>query len=648
VFDDPLEEFMGGSGIDLRPGKLFDGHRIIRKLGQGGMGVVFEAIEPGLGRHVAIKILPRSLTGEHQLLARFNREARMLSKMDHPNIVKIYGLGSAMSHHYFTMELVTGSDLSQILAQKGRLELSDALRVMWYVCHALNSAHRLNIIHRDIKPPNVLISADREIKVSDFGLAKTLGAATQVTVSGQLIGTPLYFSPEYAKGEKVDTRTDIYSAGVMFYEMLTGKPAHLADTPLAVIRKVIDEDVPSVLDTVSNIPTNVDRLIIRATAKNPDERYTDIMEMLGDIDRCLKGKTVTLHRTKISDQIRNQQQLEKKRSIRRLGALIAMLGIIVSCSTFLFSSLAEYLTMENASEARLDWQATVRKKMRAQAELTQMAELKEQLGKPTVTGKPVQLVLPLGFTPKDGARIDAKTGLPLAVLCDKDGSEMVLVPSGGFVMGSSQRNQRNCYPAHTVKLSAFYIDRLPVTQANYLKYLSGADNPPPAPNKLLRKSLEKGTSLFPEVAELPIRVTWSEANTYCQWARKRLATEAQWEKTARSDDQRTYPWGEDAADPSRGNFELRTMPVGSFPHGASPYGCLDLAGNGAEWCFDFYHEKYYTLSPNVEPLGPSDGLMRVIRDGVNDVTWRSGAMPKSDNHTFRGVMIPKTTESPSS
>ncbi|MDH3786740.1 MAG: serine/threonine protein kinase, partial [Acidobacteriota bacterium] len=239
----------------LNPGSSLLHYRLVDKIGEGGMGQVWKATDPDLGRDVAIKLLPEAFAADAERLARFEREARLLATLDHPNIASIYGLHDAEGARFLAMELVVGEDLSQRLA-RGPLPMDDALETAAQICQALEAANDAGVVHRDLKPANVMLTADGKVKVLDFGLAKALigdpasGSSASMSMSptmtsagtqaGMILGTAAYMSPEQARGKPVDRRADIWALGCVTYEMLCGKAPFsgetITDTLAAVVR----------------------------------------------------------------------------------------------------------------------------------------------------------------------------------------------------------------------------------------------------------------------------------------------------------------------------------------------------------------------------------------------------------------------------
>ncbi len=260
-------------------------YQILGPLGRGGMGEVFKALQPDLHRHVAIKTL---LVGEHatpEFLERFQREARLVAGLAHPNIVQIYDIGAEGKLHYIVMELVEGRSLRDLLA-KGKLDLEKSLKIAHTVARTLQFAHARKIIHRDVKPANVLVDRQGRVKVLDFGLAKSLADGKGLTHSGAMIGSPQYMAPEQAFGapEEVDARADLYSLAALLYEMVTGRPPFDGPTVLAILRRMEEEDPEP-----PGVSPAVDALLLRGLAKDPEKRFQTAAEMAEAIRECLGG-----------------------------------------------------------------------------------------------------------------------------------------------------------------------------------------------------------------------------------------------------------------------------------------------------------------------------------------------------------------------
>jgi len=252
------------------------------KLGEGGMGVVFKARQVALDRFVALKFLSRQVFGGGRNVERFYREARAAAKLVHPNIVQIYTIGEHEGNPYFAMEYVEGADLARLFLGPP-LTIPETVEVTRSVCKALEIAAANGIIHRDIKPANIMITRTGQVKVMDFGLAKARESGHELTVEGQIVGTPTYMSPEQAMSKQVDTRSDIYSLGCVFYECLAGKPPFRADNLAALIFKHLNED-PEVPTGAEPIPSSVMAVLARMLAKSTDERYQKPSELLFDLN----------------------------------------------------------------------------------------------------------------------------------------------------------------------------------------------------------------------------------------------------------------------------------------------------------------------------------------------------------------------------
>ena len=262
-------------------------YEIISKTGVGGMATVYKAKDTVLNRNVAVKVLKEEFITDEEFVKRFNSEAQAAASLSHPNIVSIYDVGNEDNIYYIVMELVRGKTLKQIITEEGALPWKWSVNIAMQIASALETAHKNNIVHRDIKPHNIIITEDGVAKVTDFGIAKAVSNST-ITAFGTTIGSVHYFSPEQAKGGYTDAKSDIYSLGVVMYEMLTGKVPFDSDTSVSVALKHMQETPVAPMDVNENIPQAVNDIILKAMQKEPMARYQSATAMLNDLARALK------------------------------------------------------------------------------------------------------------------------------------------------------------------------------------------------------------------------------------------------------------------------------------------------------------------------------------------------------------------------
>jgi beta-lactam-binding protein with PASTA domain/tRNA A-37 threonylcarbamoyl transferase component Bud32 len=271
---------------------LFDGrYRIVRKLGTGGMANVYLAEDEVLGRRVAIKILNDRHAGDDQFVERFRREAKNAASLSHPNIVSIYDRGEAEGTYYIAMEYLDGRSLKELIVARGPAPVHIAIDYARQILAAIRFAHRHGIVHRDIKPHNVLVDAEGRLKVTDFGIARA--GTSQMTEAGSIIGTAQYLSPEQAKGAPVDQTSDLYSVGVVLYELLTGVVPFSGDTPVEIAMKHLSSPPEPPSASRAEIPRELDLVVLRALAKDPADRYQSAEEMDADLARVARGAAVS-------------------------------------------------------------------------------------------------------------------------------------------------------------------------------------------------------------------------------------------------------------------------------------------------------------------------------------------------------------------
>lgn len=273
-------------------------YEILSLIGQGGMADVYKAKDTILNRIVAIKVLRDKLSQDAMALVRFQREASAASRLSHPNVVDIYDVGEYEGMHYIVMEFIRGRTLKELIAQRGALDVDEAIDIMKQLVSAINHAHENNIIHRDIKPQNVLVKDDGTIKITDFGIAVANGSV-QLTFNNTVMGSAHYLAPETTQGKEPNEQVDIYSLGIVFYELLTGKVPFTGKTPTEIAIKHLRKPMPFVRDFNPNIPQSVENIILKATAKNLSQRYVSCKEMLYDLIHCLDPEYRDMKRIKV-------------------------------------------------------------------------------------------------------------------------------------------------------------------------------------------------------------------------------------------------------------------------------------------------------------------------------------------------------------
>ena len=414
-----------------------DRYEIIKSIGEGGMANVYLAYDTILDRRVAIKVLRGDLSNDEKFVRRFQREALSASSLSHPNIVEMYDVGEDNGIYYIVMEYIEGKTLKQLIKKRGALTLSEAIDIMLQITDGISQAHDSYIIHRDLKPQNIMIKEDGTIKITDFGIAMALNS-TQLTQTNSVMGSVHYLPPEQASGKGSTIRSDIYSMGILFYEILTGTLPFKGDNAVEIALKQMRDEIPSVRKKNPAIPQSVENVILKATAKNPKNRYSDAKEMHADLltvlndDRINEAKlvfkypehevdentkTISTIKTKTDQKLKNEDNEEVANIIEPddkvikktnkviwiLGSIFALLAIIL-VSVFLilpyFTKIPDVKIPDVSNMTVIDAENEL-KKNGFEVELETVTEESEKIEK----GKVIKTDPQAGRTIKKGSSI---------------------------------------------------------------------------------------------------------------------------------------------------------------------------------------------------------------------------------------------------
>ena len=640
-------------------------YRVEEGIGQGGMAQVYKVWDQERTVHLALKLLREDLARDRIFLRRFQREARTLAELQHPNIVRFYGLEQEDLLAFMLMDYVDGTDLrTEIFRLNGTpMKTERILEVLRPVCSALNYAHRRGLAHCDIKPANIMLHKNGTVLVADFGIARMTDTAT-TTMLG--MGTPAYMSPEQIKGEDPTPQTDIYALGVILYEMLsggerpfTGEQATVSGTTSEKVRwEQLNLKPPSLKRFVPNLSDGTEEVVLRCLEKNAQARYANVLDLLNELTLALSGQeSEAVKETERAAEIKAEETTDTeaqrlKEENERLKAQLAQAtskiaekekpgqkqaersegkpdpqpkpekekkklpgwawagaaGLLI-LAVFLFSGLGGAEGRE-VSQVQSETPAIILTAAPSHTpEVTQTPKAAN-----TITETP----LPSETPTQTQTAAPTNTSTPeftigSTQISPVDGMVMMYVPEGEFLMGSGDNKK-------SIFLNSFWIDQTEVTAERFRVFLNEVGNQGylfpdgqlycPEGYWLLGDKSQKD---FPV-----IDVTWYGAQAYCEWTGRRLPTNAEWEKAARGTDGRLYPWGNEVPNISLAVSETNLgvsliNEVGSFPNGASPYFVVDMIGNASEWVADWYDRDFdYGFQLN-NPIGPETGEKKIYR-----------------------------------
>ena len=622
---------------ELTTGSTFAGrYQVIEELGKGGMGKVYKVLDKKIEEEVALKLLKPEIAADEDTIKRFRNELKFARKISHRNVCRMYDLNEEEGTHFITMEYVSGEDLKSTIRKVRQLSVGQTITIARQVCEGLAEAHRLGVVHRDLKPQNIMIDREGNARIMDFGIARSL-EAKGITEAGMMIGTPQYMSPEQVEGKKADGRSDIYSLGVILYEMATGRVPFEGDTPLSIAVKHKTEPPPDPREVNAQIPEDLSRLILRCLEKDKEKRYREAEEVLSELSNIERGiptieKLLPKRKALTYIAITSLVVLLivaaifiwQRTETRRIESLVARLQPAVEAGRF-----DEVFEILNYSGLELQ---DVRVKMITEQVIGKLS-IKSTPSKARVTlarvrSEPTLSVgepMSIGHTPSEGRALVAGEYFVYMGLEGMIPLEFLIQ----VVPGESLRLSRTLIKANKefagmvriekgvsqngISIAAFYINKHEVTNAEFFNFVAAGGyrvkkfwpediiiNGHSTPWESALRSFVDQTGIpgprfwsggkYPDGKEdhPVVGISWYEAMAYARWAGKDLPTWNQWWLAALGETGSVFPWGGDVKNTLlRANFGLKgTQPVGSFPLGVSPFGCYDMAGNVREWLQD--------------------------------------------------------------
>ncbi len=589
---------------------VLDGkYRLLDLLGKGGMGQVFRAKHIHMDALVAVKVLTPDLMADPVAKERFKREARATAQIRHPNAVMVTDFGEVPETKtaYLVMEHLVGRTLRDRLYTGGPPPFAETSRLLAEICSALTAAHGAGIVHRDLKPDNIFLVKDENgvehVKVLDFGIAKlktSENATESLTEMGTIMGTPSYMSPEQCQGLPLDHRSDIYSLGIMLYEMIVGAVPFKDQNPVRVLMMHSQTPPPSPRTARPDLPPDVERVVLCAIEKAPENRFATAAEFRVSFECALEGKPLP-SRGAVTMPAGRGATIPRPAVDHGAETLISPSGDPLINS----DAVTQPMHQPGLAEAAVTILKTEPGKTEPARPAVAVAfsSLEEKGGRKWLF--PVAAVVALAVLGGGGwfalKNFGAATPVTNVV---KPPSDMTLVMGGTFTMGLNSSDDPSEKPEHKVMVKTFLLDRFEVTNEQYLEFVKATGHAAPPG--------WKGYSFPPGEGKYPVTtVSWDDAADYAAWVKKRLPTEAEWEYAARGGEGRIYPWGNEFAPQKANTREMgknRPMPVGSYDDGANRSGIYDLAGNVAEWT-----ASEYTLYPGSKAKELSG--QKVVRGG---------------------------------
>jgi formylglycine-generating enzyme required for sulfatase activity len=618
-------------GPERAPPELAERFEILGSLGQGAMGAVWRARERGSGRELALKTVSGELSPA--LRARFEREGELTARLRHPGIVRIHSAGELGGMPFLAYELIEGCRTYRELLEGG--EQRRLLELLRDAARAVGHAHRQGVVHRDLKADNLLVDGEGRLRVADFGLA-TAGDLERLTQSGALLGTPLHMAPEqFVDGSAVGPPADVWALGVLLHRVLAGEYPFSGPRLVELMARVT-HGRPRPLP--ASTPAALRAIQEKALARDPARRYPDAGALAEDLERALRG--------------------EPLRPATGRGAVVVAAGLCVLALAGAGALGTAWLRPDEATtpaareeRPRIELREPAEGALTLDSQLTlrgvvhHSSPVELAVGPERVSVRPgeeftLRVPLPPGETTLELTARDARGGesarlrrrvvrieappwfqrldpagrppLPLPpgvsfrrargeYLNEADGSVLLWIPPGKFVMGADDPGHPEEQPAHEVVLTrGYFLGKFEVTQEQFLTFLAGRRGEERHPLLKVDPDLR---------GDHPARyVSWEDARSYCDWARLRMPTEAEWEYAARGPRSLLFPGGN-----VPGPMSNRTEPVGSHPEGASPFGVHDMSGGVYEWVADVFAP--YRPGPQRDPRGPGGGERRIRRGG---------------------------------
>ena len=555
-----------------------DKYEVLEWIGGGGMAEVFLAKHRAHGGLVAVKVLADSLSNEPRIVARFREEARTAATLQgHPNIVAIIDIGEGSGLHYLIMPYVDGEDLSRYIEQHGQLSNAETIYLARQIAEALVWASDKGVVHRDLKPSNVRLDSSGRAVVLDFGISKATDVPTGLTTRGETLGTPYYMSPEQIRGETCDARSDLYSFGVILFELLSGRKPFVGDN-LRIIELGHLEKLPPALSTmVPGVDPALEQLVNRLLEKEKDRRPgspREVVEALRGLGLGQAPRAIESRARPVADSLAPERPLPQ--ALPRQPMMMR--------------------EMEREAMPRPPTPPPPRPAM--------PRWLLPSLGGLAVLAGIGYWVSTRGPAPKIPDQIVVPETVHPATVSEPNGP-LFLVKAGKFIFGDDSAESPN--PRREMELPAYYVDATEVSNEQYSRFAQAIGRSPP-----------KGEPRMPVVD-----VTLDDAKAYCAWAGRRVPTEPEWEKAARGTDGRVYPWGNE---PMKSPGQL--VPVDDLPERQSPSRALNMAGNVAEWTVS----PFPVTDREIDDMTKLKGGPPVSRDWAN---IKGGSFMQKDERFFR-------------